>query len=81
MEEGRIFQARILEWLPFPTPGDLPDSGMEPVSLSSPALAGGFFTTEPPGKPSVQVGPIKLQGPYKREAGGQRGEKVLPSWL
>ena len=37
--------------LPFPSPGDLPDSGIEPVSLVSPALAGGFFTTEPPGKP------------------------------
>ena len=40
-----IFQARILEWLPFPLPGDLPDPGIEPVSLVSPALAGGFFTT------------------------------------
>ena len=28
--------------LPFPTPGDLPASGIEPVSLASPALAGGF---------------------------------------
>ena len=34
--------------LPFPTPRDLPDPGIEPVS---PALAGGFFTAEPPGKP------------------------------
>ena len=33
-----IFQARILEWLSFPTPGDLPDPGMEPTSLASPAL-------------------------------------------
>ena len=33
---------------PFPAPGDLPDPGIEPVS---PGLAGGFFTTEPPGKP------------------------------
>ena len=33
------------EWLPFPSPGDLPDPGIEPVSLTSPALAGGFFTT------------------------------------
>ena len=32
----------------FPTPGDLPDPEIEPVS---PALAGGFFTTAPPGKP------------------------------
>ena len=34
--------------LPFPSPGDLPDPGFEP---GSPALAGGFFTTEPPGRP------------------------------
>ena len=37
--------------LPFPSPGDLQDPGAEPISLASPALAGGFFTTEPPGKP------------------------------
>ena len=42
-----ILQARILAWVPFPSPGDLPDPGIEPTS---PALAGGFFTTEPPGK-------------------------------
>ena len=37
--------------LPFSPPGDLPDPGIEPVSLVSPALAGGFFTTATPGKP------------------------------
>ena len=31
--------------VPFPIPGDLPDPGIEPVSLMSPALAGRFFTT------------------------------------
>ena len=31
--------------LPFPSPGDLPDSGIELVSLASPALADRFFTT------------------------------------
>jgi len=36
--------------LPFPAPEDLPDPGIETVSPASPALAGGFFTTEPPGK-------------------------------
>ena len=43
--------------LPFPPPGHLPDSGIEAVSLASLALAGGFFTTEPPGKPlgNVQI--------------------------
>ena len=35
--------------LPFPSPGDLPNPETEPVS---PALAGGFFTTESPGKPT-----------------------------
>ena len=34
--------------LSFPSPGDLPDSGIEPVS---PALASRFFTAEPPGEP------------------------------
>ena len=34
--------------LPCPSPGDLPDPG---IKLASPALAGGFFTAEPPGKP------------------------------
>ena len=40
-----ILQARILEWVPRPPPGDLPDPGIEPASLMSPELAGGFFTT------------------------------------
>ena len=35
---------------PFPSPGDLPDPGTEPVS---PALAGRFFGTEPPRKPTT----------------------------
>ena len=35
--------------LPFPSPGDLPNPGIKPMS---PALAGGFFTTEPTEKPS-----------------------------
>ena len=40
-----IFQAKILEWVPFPTLGDLPNPEIKAVSLASPALAGGFFTT------------------------------------
>ena len=39
-------------WLPFPTPGDLVNPGIECVS---PSLPGGFFTTEPPGKPSIYI--------------------------
>ena len=40
-------------WLPFPSPGDLPDPGIESASLVSHALAGEFFTAELPGKPFV----------------------------
>ena len=38
--------------LPFPSPGHLPDPGIIPAS---PALAGGVFTTEPPGKPKYTI--------------------------
>ena len=48
----KISQARILEQLLFSSPGDLPDPGIEPMSLGSPALARRFFTTAPPGKPN-----------------------------
>ena len=37
--------------LPFPPPGELPEPVIEPMSLMSPELSGGFFTTEPAGKP------------------------------
>ena len=37
--------------LPFPTPGHLSDPRIKPTSPASPALAGGFFATEPSGKP------------------------------
>ena len=43
--------------MPFPSPGHLPDPGIEPTS---PALAGRFLTTEPPGKPK------KLRGSDNR---------------
>ena len=41
--------------LPFPTPVNLPDPGIEPTSLASPALAGGFFTSVLPAKPSISL--------------------------
>ena len=40
--------------LPFLSLGYLPDPGMEPTSPVSPAQAGGFFTSVPPGKPIVK---------------------------
>ena len=49
--------------LPFPSPGDLPDAGMEPMTLAS---AGGFFTAEPTGKPIylIQQANSKLPSGY-----------------
>ena len=41
-----IFQERYWSGLPFPSPGDVPDSRIGPTSLASPALAGRFFTTK-----------------------------------
>ena len=41
--------------LPFPPPNDLPNPGVKPVSPASSALAGRFFTTEPPGKPQIRI--------------------------
>ena len=43
-----ISQARILEWVSISFSRDLPDPGFKPMF---PALAGRFFTTEPPRKP------------------------------
>ena len=40
-----ILQARILEGVAMPPPGDLPDPGIKPAFLKSPALADRFFTT------------------------------------
>ena len=41
--------------LSFPPPGDLPNLGVESAFLVSPALAGGFFTTESPGEPLSRI--------------------------
>ena len=56
--------------LPFPTPGDLPDPRIEPVSLGSPALADRFFITgNHLGSPlsetqSHMILPAELQVPF-----------------
>ena len=39
-----ILQQEFWNGLPCPPPGDLPDPGIEPTTLMSPALAGRFFT-------------------------------------
>ena len=49
-----FFRQEYLSRLPFPSPGDLPNPGIEPTSPGSPVLAGRFFTTEPPGRPTTE---------------------------
>ena len=49
-----MFLLILFFFLPFPPPGDLPNPGIEPGSPASPALAGRFFTTEPPGSSDVR---------------------------
>ena len=51
-----ILQARILEWVAMASPGDLPNPGMEPASLMSPALVGGFFTTVTTWEATILIG-------------------------
>ena len=46
--------------LSFPSPGDLPNPGTETASLMSPALAGGSFTTAPPGKQHWRIDAFEL---------------------
>ena len=54
--------SRQVYWsgLPFPSPGDLLNPGIEFESLASPALLGGFFTTAPSGKPGNQPGNLSV---------------------
>ena len=47
-----ILQARILEWLPFLSPGDLPDPGIEPAS---PALQADSLPSEPLGTVNINT--------------------------
>ena len=72
----------------FPTPEDLPNPGIKPESL---ALAGRFFTTEPPGKPiftlknhksqnlMVKMGPRRKNGHDSGEDNFLRKEKFFPN--
>ena len=56
-----ILQARMLEWVAVPFSRGSSDPGIKLASLMSPALAGGFFTTEPAGKLHPSLGPFKFQ--------------------
>ena len=57
----RFFRQEYLSGLPFPTPGDLPHPGIEPMSPVSLALQANSLPTEPLGKPKKVMG----SGPYR----------------
>ena len=61
-----ILQARILEWVAMPPPGDLPNPGME---TRSPALQADSLPSEPPGKlKNTGVGSLSLlQGNFRTQ--------------
>ena len=59
----------------FPTPGDLPDTGIKAKSLASPAMAGEFFTNAPPGKP------VSVQKDIKRAHTTESSMYMSASWV
>ena len=61
--------------LPFPSPGGLPDPGMEPTSLMSPALAGGLFTARNIWEAHT-IG-ASTQGEEAHSRWGGRGSRML----
>ena len=71
--------------LPFPSAGDLPGLRIKPRSSAFPALAGGFFfTTEPPGKPSIEMDNLIIKNindvnPKPNRTGFESDEHFLDS--
>ena len=71
--------------LPFPSAGDLPGLRIKPRSPASPALASGFlFTTEPPGKPSIEMDNLIIENindmnPKPNRTGFESDEHFLDS--
>ena len=65
--------------LPCPPPGDLPDPGIEPISLVSLALQADSLPTEPPGKPNVKYKWKLLFGIYnsRKERGREKEISIM----
>ena len=66
--------------LPFPSPGDLPDPGVEPTSFTSPALAGRFFTPCHLGNPKrLSTEELMLPNCGAGESLGLQGDPTSPA--
>ena len=83
-----ISQARVLEWVAISSSRGFFDPGINPLSLAFPALAGGFFTTEQPGKPflfcvfySLWVGKLWMWFSFPRAAVRRRQWHPTPVLL
>ena len=73
-----ILQARILEWVTMPFSRDLPDPGIKSMSLVSPAMAGGCFTTSTTGEAPV-ISIVKINAKGHKNA--TRGRVCLSQYL
>ena len=63
--------------LPYLPPGDLPDPGIEPTFLTSPALAGGFFTTSATWEAHIS-GSFQLKKKKSNPQYSQPGYRLIP---
>ena len=63
--------------LPCPPPGDLPNPGIEPVSLLFPELAGGFLPLVPPGKPIQSICSFKINSFYCKKLRPKEGATLI----
>ena len=70
-----ILQARVLEWVAFPSPGDLPNPGIKPRST---ALRANSLPAEPQGKPSLTLGRYypAVARDYHRKPASKSGYKA-----
>ena len=67
--------------LPFPPPEDLPNPGIEPASLMSPALAGGFFTTSATCLPNISPSNLSVLGSHCPSSQSQQREYFFLEFL
>ena len=66
--------------MPFPSPGDLPNLGIEPASPVSPTLVVRFLTTEPSGKPKIENGKGKTTTEWRNLADKDHVDIMYPRY-
>ena len=74
-----VFRQEHGNGLPFPTPEDLPEPGIEPMSPESPALTGVFFTTSTTWETLITMGLYKYF-PYATQMSSGGFSDLLKIW-